>query len=220
MRADTVTLDLEWFEIDACSRGFRRVAGVDEAGRGPLAGPVVAAAVILNRETPLDGIRDSKQLTPRKRREAYHRICRDALAIGVGVIDAGVIDHINILQAALFAMAVAVEHLDPRPDYLLIDGTHCTALPLAQKAIPKGDARSVSIAAASIVAKVTRDQLMERYHERFPDYRFDQHKGYPTLAHREAVRKFGCCPIHRRSFKGVSDSSGVSPGMTWPGECR
>lgn len=198
--------DLRGFEIAAHTRGYRRVAGVDEAGRGPLAGPVVAAAVILTDDAPLDGIRDSKQLTSRQRSAVYRRICRDALAIGVGVIDAGVIDHINILQSALLAMAVAVEHLEPRADFLLIDGTHCTALPLPQLAIPKGDARSVSIAAASIVAKVTRDRLMERYHERFPDYGFARHKGYPTRAHRDAVLKFGCCPIHRRSFRGVKET--------------
>lgn len=198
--------DLRGFEIAAHTRGYHRVAGVDEAGRGPLAGPVVAAAVILTDDAPLDGIRDSKQLTSRQRSAVYRRICRDALAIGVGVIDAGVIDHINILQSALLAMAVAVEHLEPPADFLLIDGIHCTALPLPQQAIPKGDARSVSIAAASIVAKVTRDRLMERYHERFPDYGFSRHKGYPTRAHRDAVLKFGCCPIHRRSFKGVKET--------------
>jgi ribonuclease HII len=196
---------LTCFEKDARARGYRWIAGVDEAGRGPLAGPVVAAAVILDAAVPLDGIIDSKQLTPRRRRAAYARICRSARAIGVGVIDAAVIDRINILQATLLAMQVAVLHLKPRADFLLIDGIHRTTLPLPQKAIPKGDARSVSIAAASIVAKVTRDRLMERYHEHYPDYGFARHKGYPTRAHREAVRKLGCCPIHRRSFKGVKD---------------
>jgi ribonuclease HII len=200
-----VKQDLKRFEKEARSRGFYRVAGVDEAGRGPLAGPVVASAVILTDGTPLEGIRDSKQLSPLKRLDAYHRICRDALAIGVGVIDPPVIDRINILQSALLAMAVAVEHLDPRPDFLLIDGTHRTSLSMPQMAIPKGDARSVSIAAASIVAKVTRDRLMEAYHARYPEYGFDRHKGYPTRAHREAVRKHGCSPIHRLSFKGVRE---------------
>ena len=195
--------ELKRFENDALAQGYRWVAGVDEAGRGPLAGPVVAAAVIWADDAPLDGIRDSKQLTPRKRLMAYRQICRNAVAIGVGVIDAEIIDRINILQSALRAMAVAVEQLDPRPDFLLIDGTHATSLTLPQIAIPKGDARSVSIAAASIVAKVTRDRLMERYHERYPVYGFDRHKGYPTRAHRDAVRRHGCCPIHRRSFKGV-----------------
>ena len=187
--------------------GYCRVAGVDEAGRGPLAGPVVAAAVIWDDAAPLDGIRDSKQLTPRKRFAAYRCICREALAIGVGVIDATVIDRINILQSALLAMAVAVEHLEPPADFLLIDGNHRTSLPLPQIAIIKGDARSISIAAASIVAKVTRDRLMERYHERYPEYGFARHKGYPTRAHRDAVKKYGASPIHRHSFKGVKEFS-------------
>lgn len=199
--------DLKRFEDDARSRGYCRVAGVDEVGRGPLAGPVVAAAVIWADAAPLDGIRDSKQLTPRRRLAAYQCICRDALAIGVGVIDAEVIDRINILQSALLAMAVAVEHLELQADFLLIDGNHPTSLPLPQIAIIKGDARSVSIAAASIVAKVTRDRLMERYHERYPEYGFAQHKGYPTRTHRDAIKKYGVSPIHRHTFKGVKEFS-------------
>lgn len=202
-----VNQDLKRFEDDVRSRGYCRVAGVDEAGRGPLAGPVVAAAVIWDDTAPLDGIRDSKQLTSRKRLAAYQRICRDALAIGVGVIDAQVIDRINILQSSLLAMAVAVEHLEPQADFLLIDGNHRTSLSLPQIAIVKGDARSVSIAAASIVAKVTRDRLMERYHERYPEYGFARHKGYPTRVHRDAVKKYGVSPIHRYTFKGVKEFS-------------
>ena len=206
-----VNQNLERFEADAHARGYSRVAGVDEAGRGPLAGPVVAAAVILADATPTEGINDSKQLTPAKRNAAYRRICREALSIGVGVIDANVIDRINILQSSLLAMTVAVEHLAPSADYLLIDGIHLTALSLPQIAIPKGDARSVSIAAASIVAKVTRDRLMEAYHLRFPEYGFARNKGYPTRAHREAVQRLGCCPIHRLSFKGVKGVSTKRP---------
>jgi len=200
-----VNQDLKRFETDAHARGYCRVAGVDEAGRGPLAGPVVASAVVLGDDIRLDGINDSKQLTPRKRLAAYRHICRNALAIGVGVIDADIIDRINILRSALLAMEVAVAHLDPQPDYLLIDGIHKTTLRLPQRAIPRGDARSASIAAASIVAKVTRDRLMEGYHTRYPAYRFDRHKGYPTKAHREAVRKHGCCAIHRVTFRGVRE---------------
>jgi ribonuclease HII len=200
-----VNLDLKRFENEAHARGYRRVAGVDEAGRGPLAGPVVASAVILGDKIRLDGIYDSKQLTARKRLAAYQRICREALAIGIGVIDAEIIDRINILQSSLLAMEVAVAHLDPQADYLMIDGNHATALSLPQRTITKGDARSVSIAAASIVAKVTRDRLMERYHTQYPAYRFDRHKGYPTRVHREAVRKHGCCPIHRVTFRGVKE---------------
>lgn len=197
--------DLKRFEKEARASGYCRVAGVDEAGRGPLAGPVVASAVILADGVLPDGIDDSKRLSPQKRLAAYRRICREAVAIGVGVIDADIIDRINILQSALLAMAVAVTHLDPQADFLLIDGTHRTRLPLPQRAIVKGDARSASIAAASIVAKVTRDRLMEGYHAQYPEYGFDRHKGYPTQAHREAVLKYGCCPIHRVSFKGVRE---------------
>jgi len=200
-----VNQDLKRFEADAHAQGYCRVAGVDEAGRGPLAGPVVASAVILGDDMQREGINDSKQLTARKRLAAYHHICRNALAIGIGVIDADIIDRINILQSALLAMEVAVTHLDPPPDFLLIDGIHSTTLRLPQRAIPRGDARSVSIAAASIVAKVTRDRLMEGYHTQYPAYRFDRHKGYPTKAHREAVRKHGCCPIHRVTFRGVRE---------------
>jgi len=200
-----VNPDLKRFENEARASGYCRVAGVDEAGRGPLAGPVVASAVILADGVLPDGIDDSKRLSPQMRLAAYRRICGEAVAIGVGVIDADIIDRINILQSALLAMAVAVTHLDPPADFLLIDGTHRTCLPLPQRAIAKGDARSVSIAAASIVAKVTRDRLMEGYHSQYPEYGFDRHKGYPTRAHRDAVRKFGCCPIHRVSFNGVRE---------------
>ena len=161
--------DLKRFENEARASGYCRVAGVDEAGRGPLAGPVVASAVILADGIPLHGIDDSKRLSTQRRLAAYRRICREAVAIGVGVIDADIIDRINILQSALLAMAVAVTHLDPQADFLLIDGTHRTRLPLPQRAIVKGDARSVSIAAASIVAKVTRDRLMEDYHAQYPE---------------------------------------------------
>jgi len=213
-RLGRVNKDLQRFETEAHALGYRRVAGVDEAGRGPLAGPVVASAVILGDGIGLDGIDDSKQLTPQKRLTAYQRICREALAVGIGVVDADIIDRINILQSALLAMEVAVAHLDPQADCLLIDGTHRTTLSLPQSTIPKGDARSVSIAAASIVAKVTRDRLMEGYHAQYPAYRFDRHKGYPTQVHREAVRKYGCCPIHRVTFRGVKEyarSSRVPP---------
>jgi len=210
-----VNQDPKCFENEAHARGYRRVAGVDEAGRGPLAGPVVASAVILGDRIRLDGINDSKQLTAQRRLAAYQRICQEALAVGIGVIDAGIIDRINILQSALLAMEVAVAHLDPQADFLLIDGNHPTALSLPQRTIIKGDARSASIAAASIVAKVTRDRLMEGYHTQYPAYGFDRHKGYPTRAHREAVRQHGCCPIHRFTFKGVRE---YAPLTQVPGE--
>jgi ribonuclease HII len=195
-----------YFEVQARRDGARRVAGVDEVGRGPLAGPVVAAAVLLPENFPPDGIDDSKKLSARQRMAAFGRICDEALGIGVGVIDAEVIDRINILQASLLAMATAIDRLAPQPDYLLVDGNQPVKRPIPQMTLTRGDSRSVSIAAASIVAKVTRDRLMEDYHRLYPAYGFARHKGYPTRAHREAVQTFGCCPIHRRSFKGVPDT--------------
>ena len=201
--------DLWVFEKQARKEGFGTIAGVDEAGRGPLAGPVVSAAVILAPDFAVSGVNDSKTITPKRRTVLYDDIKREAIAVGVGIVGAEEIDRINILQAALRSMALAVSRLDPRPDYLLIDGTFQIPSPIPQRALPKGDARSVSIAAASIVAKVTRDRLMQQYHAEYPQYGFAQHKGYPTKAHKEAVRRFGCCPIHRRTFKGVKEYTGA-----------
>jgi ribonuclease HII len=195
-----------YFEDQARQKGARRVAGVDEVGRGPLAGPVVSAAVVLPTDFKPDGINDSKKLTERKRLAAFERICDQAVGIGVGVIDAEVIDRINILQASLLSMAVAIDRLVPQPDYLLVDGNQPVKRAIAQKTLVRGDSRSVSIAAASIVAKVTRDRLMKDYHRLYPDYGFSRHKGYPTRVHRDALDAFGSCPIHRCSFKGVPDA--------------
>jgi len=197
--------DLWAFEHRALQRGFTVVAGIDEAGRGPLAGPVVAAAVTLPSVFPAAGVADSKKLTPKARERLYEHIYRYAGSIGIGIIDPVEIDRINILRASLLAMAVAVENLRPRPDFLLIDGNQKIPLSTAQEAVVGGDAASVSIAAASIVAKVTRDRLMDRYDDEFPEFGFARHKGYPTAAHREAIRRYGCCAIHRTSFKGVRE---------------
>ncbi len=193
------------YEVQARRDGARLVAGVDEVGRGPLAGPVVAAAVMLPVDFRPDGINDSKKLSERQRAQAFKRICRQASGIGLGVIDAEIIDRINILQASLLAMATAIDQLDPQPDYLLVDGNQPVKRPIPQMTLTRGDSRSVSIAAASIVAKVARDRLMMDYHRHYPAYGFDRHKGYPTRAHREAVQALGGCPIHRRSFRGVAD---------------
>ena len=193
------------FEREATQKGYRDIAGIDEAGRGPLAGPVVSAAVILSPAFSLSGVNDSKKLTPKKRARLYEKIYAEAVSIGIGIVDAVEIDRINILQASLLAMAIAADNLCPQPDCLLIDGTFQIASQLPQKPIAKGDSLSVSIAAASIIAKVTRDRLMESYHLYYPHFGFAQHKGYPTKSHREAIRKFGCSLIHRRSFKGVKD---------------
>ena len=193
------------FEKKAFRKGFSRIAGIDEAGRGPLAGPVVSAAVIIPISFQITGISDSKKLTPKKRNYLYEKIYDLAVSVGIGIVDPFEIDRINILQAALLSMAMAVENLAPQPDCLLIDGTFLISSVLPQEAIPKGDALSVSIGAASIVAKVTRDRLMERYHQDYPQFGFSKHKGYPTKAHKAAIRTHGCCPIHRRSFKGVKE---------------
>jgi ribonuclease HII len=193
------------FEKKAFQKGFSKIAGIDEAGRGPLAGPVVSAAVILPNSIQIPGVFDSKKLTPKRRSYLYEKIYDTAVSIGIGIVDPLEIDRINILQAALTAMAAAVENLAPRPDCLLIDGTFSISSSLPQKVIPKGDTLSISIAAASIVAKVTRDRLMDRYHQDYPQFGFSKHKGYPTKAHKEAIQRFGCCPIHRKSFKGVKE---------------
>jgi len=202
---DSMGTDLWSFEKKAVEKGFFNIAGVDEAGRGPLAGPVVSAAVILPAFSHFPGVSDSKQLTPKKRSYLYHKIYEHAVSIGIGIIDPIEIDRINILQASLLSMAISVENLAPQPDCLLIDGTFPISSSLPQQPIPKGDALSISIGAASIIAKVTRDRLMERYHQDYPQFGFIKHKGYPTKAHKEAIRQFGYCPIHRRSFKGVKE---------------
>jgi ribonuclease HII len=188
------------FECHARQRGYRIIAGIDEAGRGPLAGPVVAAAVILPPDYRHSEINDSKQLTPGKRERLYEVIKTDALAVGLGVVEASVIDHVNILQATLMAMRDAVLDLSPVPDYLLIDGRTRIDVRTPQETIIAGDRKSISIAAASIIAKVSRDRIMEIYHRQFPQYNFLKNKGYGTDEHREAIHRCGRCKIHRLSF--------------------
>jgi ribonuclease HII len=197
--------DLWAFEKKARDMGHQIVAGIDEAGRGPLAGPVVSAAVILPDGADLPGIDDSKKLTPATRNRLYDRLYAVASAIGIGVVDTAEIDRINILQATLHSMAIAVDNLQPRPDHLLIDGVFTIASALPQQAIKKGDSLSISIAAASIVAKVTRDRIMTQVDDLFPEFGFCRHKGYPTQMHRAAIVRHGCSPIHRRTFKGVCE---------------
>jgi ribonuclease HII len=200
-------LDMWLFEKHAYTEGYYRVAGTDEVGRGPLAGPVVSAAVILPKNLNIPEIRDSKKISQYKRDLLYDRIYEEAETIGLGIIDSHEIDRINILQASLAAMCMAVDNLVPSPDFLLIDGKFKIPCTLPQKAVIKGDDRSISIAAASIVAKVTRDRLMEKYGKLYPQYGFAQNKGYPTKSHRSAIKACGCCPIHRMSFKGVKEFS-------------
>jgi len=194
---------VEPFEAEVRIRGFRVVAGLDEAGRGPLAGPVVAAAVVLPPKGKWTGVDDSKKLSPAQRENIFPLLLEKALGVGVGIVEAQEIDRLNILQASLKAMQLAVEKLPLPPDFLLIDGIHALRLPLPQQTIPKGDQRCLSIAAASIVAKVTRDRLMTAYHDQYPQYNFARHKGYGTKEHLQAIRKYGCCPLHRQSFRTI-----------------
>ena len=180
---------------------FSLVAGVDESGRGPLAGPVVAAAVILPRDYVHPEIDDSKKLTPSKRAELYATITERAIAYSFGVVDAPTIDLVNILEATKKAMREAIAKLDPAPQYVLIDGLGIGELDYKYDAIVRGDSISVSVAAASILAKEFRDGMMRTYHQSYPEYHFDRHKGYPTKLHRDRIQKYGPCPIHRRSFR-------------------
>ncbi|MBI5819320.1 MAG: ribonuclease HII [Verrucomicrobia bacterium] len=194
------------FERAALRRGAKIVAGVDEAGRGPLAGPVVAAAVILPDGYKLPGLNDSKQLSARQRDEFFLTLTTDPhIRFGVGIVDTEWIDRINILQATHRAMAEALRRLPVQPDHVLVDGLPVKSLTIAQTAIVKGDARSFSIAAASVIAKVTRDRLMLELHVQYPVYGFDQHKGYPTPEHLAALREHGPCPVHRRTFGPVRE---------------
>ena len=192
--------DLWAYEREAFADGVKLVCGVDEAGRGPLAGPVCAAAVILPPELAIPGLNDSKKLTDKKRRELYDVITAEAVSYGIAFASEKEIDEINILQATFLAMARAMEKLTPQPELALIDGNRAKDFGLPVRTIVKGDSLSASIAAASILAKVTRDRLMEQYDEAYPQYGFAIHKGYGTKRHYEALREFGPSPIHRMTF--------------------
>ncbi len=201
----TAPLDTLIFEKTAYNKGFRHVAGIDEAGRGPLAGPVMAAAVILPAGLTISGVDDSKKLTPEKREKLFDVIMAQAISVGVGIVSPADIDRINILQATRQAMLAAVLNLAPQPDYLLIDGISTIDSLIPQKTIKKGDSLSLSIAAASIIAKVTRDRLMIEMDVTYPGFGFAGHKGYGSAAHLEAIRKLGPSPIHRLTFGGVKE---------------
>ena len=195
----------DYFEKMYYGQGYQRIAGVDEVGRGPLAGPVVAAAVILPKDGIGEELFDSKKISSRKREELYELILLKALGVGIGTIGQEEIDLLNILQATLKAMSLAVKNLPISPDFLLIDGLQGLTLPIAQKPIRKGDQLSNSIAGASIIAKVTRDRMMMECHQKFPQYNFAKHKGYGTKEHRKAIEKFGVCELHRKTFRGVKE---------------
>ena len=185
--------------------GYSLIAGVDEAGRGPLAGPVFAAAVILPSSNSLPATMDSKKISPARREKLYEEILSMAVAWHVSSIESQVIDRINILQATLKAMVEAVKNLSNTPEMILVDGSHTPFVDSHSKALTKGDGLSQSIGAASILAKVQRDRLMAKYHETYPQYGFARHKGYGTREHMEAIAKHGPCPIHRRPFAGVKE---------------
>lgn len=197
---------MDQYEQNAYGRGFKVIAGLDEAGRGPLAGPVVAAAVILPRYYINGEIKDSKQLSAKKRESLFKQIKADALSIGLGVIEPSIIDRINIHHASLLAMKEAVENLTVPADYLLIDGIFKIKTKIEQETIVAGESVSISVASASIIAKVSRDRIMDIYHRQYPQYNFCDNKGYATADHRKAILEFGCCKIHRRSFRPVREA--------------
>ncbi len=190
---------------DRCyHNGYKCVAGVDEVGRGPLAGPVVAAACILPEGMIIPSINDSKKLTPKQRLIFFEILTSNPeIIFAVGIVEPVDIDKLNILQASLKAMLISIENLSSPPGYLLVDGLHCPHTTIPSEGIVKGDQKSQSIAAASIIAKVTRDRMMLRYHQLWPNYGFDRHKGYGTASHLEALAKFGPISIHRKTFKPI-----------------
>jgi len=192
-------------EYSLYKKEYRYIAGIDEVGRGPLAGPVMAAAVVLPPYCELPGIDDSKKLTPLKREKLYVDIFEAALSVGIGRVDQVEIDKINILNASLKAMAIALNNLSCPVEYVLVDGIFPVATDISQMTLKKGDSKSVLIAAASVVAKVTRDKIMEEYHDQYPCYNFARNKGYGTREHLDALKKYGCSPLHRKTFRGVTE---------------
>lgn len=193
---------MDWleFEKEALAKGYKSVCGVDEAGRGPLAGPVCAAAVILPEGVIIDGVNDSKKLSEKKRESLFDVIREQALSYSIAYATVDEIEEINILNATMLAMRRTIDGLDIKADYAMIDGNKIPPLDIDAECIVKGDAKSMSIACASILAKVSRDRLLYKYAEEYPMYGFDKHKGYGTKVHREAILKYGPCPYHRKSF--------------------
>lgn len=193
---------MDWleFEKEALAKGYKSVCGVDEAGRGPLAGPVCAAAVILPEGVIIDGVNDSKKLSEKKRESLFDVIRGQALSYSIAYATVDEIEEINILNATMLAMRRAIDGLDIKADYAMIDGNKIPPIDIDAECIVKGDAKSMSIACASILAKVSRDRLLYKYAEEYPMYGFDKHKGYGTKVHREAILKYGPCPYHRKSF--------------------
>ena len=199
------TVDLLKYEKELYKKGITLIAGTDEVGRGPLVGPVVAAAVILPKNYKLDGLTDSKKLSEKKREQYYDIICNDAIAVGVGEVDPKTIDEINILEASRLAMKKAIDNLKVKPEHILSDAMKLTNQDIPYTDIIHGDALSLSIAAASVIAKVTRDRMMYELDKKYPEYGFAKHKGYPTKLHLENIEKYGLLSNYRFTYKPVSD---------------
>lgn len=192
---------LKEIEQELYKKGINKICGIDEAGRGPLAGPVVVAAVIMPKDSMIEGVNDSKKVSEKKREKLYEEITQKAIAWGVGIIDQEEIDNINILNATKKGLTTALTQLTEKPDIILVDAlTKINTLGIPYESIIKGDAKSYSIAAASIIAKVTRDRIMRKWDEIYPEYGFEKHKGYGTKAHIEAIQNYGICKIHRKTF--------------------
>lgn len=191
---------IQQYEKTLYKKGYTYIAGIDEVGRGPLAGPVISCAIILPQDINIQGINDSKKLSKDKRNNLFTEIKRKALDIGIGIVEPEKIDQINILNATKLSMNIALSNLKIKPDYILIDAINLPNIQIPQKSIIKGDEKSISIAAASIIAKVTRDAIMEEYHKVYPFYNFNTNMGYGSLSHTQAIKNYGLCPIHRRTF--------------------
>lgn len=194
-------LNLKEQEKELMEKGFKTICGIDEAGRGPLAGPVVVASVIMPADSMIEGVNDSKKISEKKREKLYDQIIEEAICYGVGIVDNIGIDEMNILNATKKGLTMSLQELTVKPDLIIVDAlTHIDTLGIPYESIIKGDAKCYSIAAASIIAKVTRDRIMREWDEIYPQYGFIQHKGYGTAKHIQAIKEYGLCPIHRRTF--------------------
>ena len=193
--------NLKKYEEELRKKGFKYICGIDEAGRGPLAGPVVVASVIMPENSMIEGVNDSKKVSEKKREKLYDQILEEAISYGVGIVGQDEIDEINILNATKKGLTMSLKELTVKPDLIIVDAlTHIDTMGIPYESIIKGDAKCYSISAASIIAKVTRDRIMREWDKVYPEYGFEKHKGYGTSAHIEAIKKYGLCPIHRKSF--------------------
>ena len=200
-KEETRLLQLKEKENELREKGFKFICGIDEAGRGPLAGPVVVASVIMPADSMIEGVNDSKKLSEKKREELYEKIIKEAISYGVAIIGQDEIDEVNILNATKKGLTISLQELTQKPDLILVDAlNHIDTLGIPYDSIIKGDAKCYSIAAASIIAKVTRDRIMREWDKIYPEYGFEKHKGYGTASHIKAIREFGLCPIHRKTF--------------------